>query len=454
MMPTDAEQRGCSQGAAINQESSLAPGVAPLPDAPRTLWPSASNAALEEIARQYGTPTYAYDLGCIAAQIAKLRANLPTSVDILYSLKANASLGLCAVMARQGLGADVASAGELVTARAAGNPPSRIVVTGPDKSPAVLAELRSLPEIVLSLDSVSELQLVAEMGLPHRVLLRLRPDFCSYATCSAGPDSRFGLTLSDLPACRQYLATNTIKLIGFHVFSGSQVLANDGIVHHLRGGVDLALRAAKILGVTPKIVDIGGGFGIPYGPGEQELDLDVIGRELHSLAVQAAPARLVIELGRYLVAQAGWYLTSVIAEQTFRGRRAVVVDGGSHQRADLCGVGLRQKVKPVVLESRSATRESDPVPGANDLALADVLGCLSLPADILAEAVPLPRLTRGDVLAFPNAGAYGLYGSPCLFHAHAPPAEVAFEGTRLELLRPRKPVRTILDGQTCPVGGD
>jgi diaminopimelate decarboxylase len=143
-------------------------------------------------------------------------------------------------------------------------------------------------------------------------------------------------------------------VIGFHVFSGSQVLANDGIVHHLRGGVDLALRAANNLGITPEIVDIGGGFGIPYGRDESELDLTVIGQELCYLAAQAAPARLVIELGRYLIAQAGWYLTSVIAEQTLRGRRAVVVDGGSHQRADLCGVGLRQKVKPVVLKSPSS----------------------------------------------------------------------------------------------------
>src|SRR5262249_25511633 len=148
--------------------------------------------------RHYGTPTYAYDLDRVRAQVQNLRAHLPPAVEILYSLKANASLGLCGVLAGCGLGADVASAGELLTAREAGFPPSRIVVTGPDRSPALLDELRSLPEAVVSVDSVSELPLLASQGLRRRVLLRLRPDFCSYATCSAGPDSRFGLTFEDL----------------------------------------------------------------------------------------------------------------------------------------------------------------------------------------------------------------------------------------------------------------
>src|SRR5262249_3712730 len=158
------------------------------------------------------------------------------------------------------------------------------------------------------------------------------------------------------------------------------------------------------------------GFGIPYGPEERELDLAPIGEALRDMVARAAPARLVVELGRYLVAQAGWYLTTVLAEQTHRGRKAVVVDGGVHQRGDLCGVGLRCKgVPPVVLDGRSSP-----------LVATDVLGCLSLPSDVLAEASLLPPLSPGNVLAFPNAGAYGLYASPCLFHAHSLPAEAAF----------------------------
>jgi diaminopimelate decarboxylase len=291
--------------------------------------------SLREIVQQFGTPTYAYDISRISVQAARLRKHIPPQVEILYSLKANASLGLCGLLAGCGLGADVASAGELLTALAAGFPPSCIFVTGPDRTPALLTEIQSHPEILLSLDSASELWLLAEGEPRHRALLRLRPDFCSYATCSTGSDSRFGITFEELPRCREHLLSRGIKVIGFHVFSGSQVLAAEGVIHHLRNGLDLALRAADVLGISPEIIDIGGGFGIPYTPQESELDLVPIGEELRSLVQRAAPARLVIELGRYLVAQAGWYLTTVIAEQTHRGRKAVVVDGGFHQRGDL-----------------------------------------------------------------------------------------------------------------------
>jgi diaminopimelate decarboxylase len=273
--------------------------------------------------------------------------------------------------------------------------------------------------------------------------LRLRPDFCSYATCSAGPDSRFGLTPEDWPRCREYLAAPGVEVVGFHVFSGSQVLAEEGVVQHLRGGLELAQRAAAALGVVPQVIDIGGGFGVPYAAEDRELDLAAVGRELASLVARAAPARLVIELGRYFVAQAGWYLTSVLAEQTHRGRRAVVVDGGAHQRTDMCGVGLRQRAfAPAVLTGRSGP----PAP-------TDVLGCLSLPSDVLIEAAMLPLLAPGDVLAFPNAGAYGLNAAPCLFHCHTPPAEAAFDGPRVELLRARQPVRSVLEGQALLPGG-
>ncbi|HLJ96442.1 MAG TPA: hypothetical protein VKU02_24930 [Gemmataceae bacterium] len=421
--PTTAEPNALDQ--------SVAPVEAPM----QTLWAAA---------QRYGTPLYAYDLGRIRTQIAKLQAHLPAAVGILYSLKANPSLGLCGLLAEAGLGADVASAGELVTALEADFPPRRIVVTGPDKSPALLAQLPSAPEALLSIDSASELQLLAGRRLPHRALLRLRPDFPSLAACAAGADARFGVPFEDLARCRDHLRAGDFRVVGFHVFAGSQVLDAAAIVHHLRSALHLCCRAADVLGMAPAVIDLGGGFGVPYGPGDQELDLAVVAKELGTLLEQAAPARIFLELGRYLVAQAGWYLTSVIAQQTHRGREAVVVDGGVHQRGDLCGLGLRSKAfAPVVLNGSAARSFEEPHP----LAPRDVLGCLSLPSDILAEARLLPPISVGDVLAFPNAGAYGLMASPALFHGHSVPAEVAFEGENLTPLRLRQPVRSILEGQ-------
>jgi diaminopimelate decarboxylase len=390
---------------------------------------------LREVVRQHGTPTYAYDLGRIRAQVARLRDHLPPAVEVYYSFKANPALGLCGFLAACGLGADVASAGEVVTALEAGFDSSRLLVTGPDRSPALMDALRDVPKALVSVDSVNELEALARWEVPQRLLLRLRPDFRCTAGCSTGPDSRFGIPFDALPRCRSLLSG--LHVVGFHVFAGSQVLDAAAVAQHLRHALDETCRAADVLGLVPEIIDLGGGFGVPYGPGDGELDLALIGDELGRLVERAAPARIIMELGRYLVAQSGWYLTTVLSRQVHGGREAVVVDGGTHQRGDLCGLGLRRTAfAPVPLEPRAGPR----VP-------TNVLGCLSHPGDVLAEASPLPPLTPGDVLAVPNAGAYGLAASPWLFHGHVAPAEVAFNGVRIELIRPRQPARAVLQGQ-------
>jgi diaminopimelate decarboxylase len=398
---------------------------------------SVTEEVLREIIRRYGTPTYAYDLERIRAQVGQLRDHLPQAVRVFYSLKANASLGLAGFLADSGLGVDVASAGELLTAQGAGFAPSDILVTGPDRSPAFLAALRCVPEALVSVDSLSELEVLAHHGLANRVVLRLRPNFPCIAVCTAGPDSRFGLPFEDVSRCREFIGPGGVRLVGFHVFPGSQVLDAKAVVTHLQGALDESLRAAAVLGIAPEVIDLGGGFGVPYGPGECELDLTIIGDELGRLVKRAAPAQIITELGRFLVAQSGWYLTTVLAHQRHGGRKAVVVDGGTHQRGDLCGIGLRRRAfPPILLDTRSGP-----------CVATDVLGCLSHPADVLAEARPLPPLAVGDGLAFPNAGAYGLGASPWLFHGHPVPAEVAFDGTKIEVLRHRQAVWAVLEGQ-------
>jgi diaminopimelate decarboxylase len=395
------------------------------------------NETLLEIARRFGTPAYAYDVRRLRAQVEKLRTGLPAAVEILYSLKANASLGICDVFADTGIGADVASAGELATAVEAGFPADRIFVAGPFKSPETIEQLAELPEAILSVDSPSELQMLADRQVANRLVLRLRPDFDSSAVVSAGRECRFGFTGDDLQSCRRTIESNGMNVIGFHVFAGSQVLTADKVIGHLRAAFEVSRRMADLLGITPKLFNLGGGFGIPYAADEAELDLGRIGDALQAMADQTRPVRLVIELGRFLVAQAGWYLTTVLGHQTHRGRAAVVVDGGTHQRADLCGLCLRSKARP---EALAASPTSSRV-------ATDVLGCLSLPADVLAESALLPPLAPGDVVGFPNAGAYGLWSSPALFHGSPLPAEVAFDGANIQLMRERRPAQSILNDQ-------
>ena len=393
--------------------------------------------ALREIVRRYGTPTYAFDLRRLRAQVEKLRSHLPPEAEILYSMKANASLGICDVFADCGIGADVASAGELATALAAGFPGNQIFVAGPFKLPETIAQLRETPAAIVSIDSLSDLQQFSEERLPNSAVLRLRPDFGSCAVVPAGSESRFGFTSEQLERCRNYLSSCNVNVIGFHVFAGSQILDTGKVNEQLRLAMDLSLRAAEQLGVSPTYINIGGGFGIPYAPNDQQLDLGRVGEELARLAERAAPARIVLELGRFLVAEAGWYLTSVVGHQTFQGRPAVVVDGGVHQRADMCGLSLRSNQEPpLVLDSVSST-----------LTPTDILGCLSLPDDVMLEASPLPELSPGDVLAFGQAGAYGLWSSPAIFHGSPLPAEVAFDGSEIHLMRERKPAQSILEDQ-------
>jgi len=393
--------------------------------------------ALLAIVQRFGTPTYAYDIDQIGRQVAAVRAQLPTSAQLLYSLKANPALGIVGLMAKWGLGADVASAGELATALAAGFAPDRIFVSGPYKSSELLTCLPAAGSATLSIDSVSELATLAATQQPWRVVLRLRPDFASAAVVDAGAASRFGIPLADLPSCRAAINGAALRVVGFHVFAGSQILAAGAVAHHLRAAVRLCLQATSALGITPTVFNVGGGFGVPYAPDESVLDLASVGEELAALAARVHPTTLLLELGRYLVAEAGWYLTRVVAHQEYANRRAVVVDGGTHQRADLCGLGLSARARPPLVLA----------PHPSDARATAVLGCLCLPADILTEAAPLPALALGDVLAFPNAGAYGLTASSALFLGHPLPAEVAFAGTTVELLRPRLPAPAVLAGQ-------
>jgi diaminopimelate decarboxylase len=303
--------------------------------------------------------------------------------------------------------------------------------------PETIAQLHDLPDAVVSVDSPSELRWLAEQGVANPLVLRLRPDFGSEAVVAAGKESRFGFTADDLVRTREMVASLRLNVVGFHVFAGSQVLHAEGVISHLRASLELSLCAADVLDIEPLMVNLGGGFGIPYGRDDPQLDLEPIGRDLQRLLDRASPARIVLELGRFLVAEAGWYLTTVVGSQTNQGRLAVIVDGGTHQRADMCGLCLRTRAQsPIVLSGA----RGEPAP-------TDVLGCLSLPADVLAEASPLPVLDPGTVLAFQNAGAYGLWSSPALFHGSPLPAEVAFDGERICLMRERQSIQSIVDQQ-------
>lgn len=386
---------------------------------------STPSALLLKAARTYGTPLYLYDLGILRDRVSGILSVLSSHIDLLYSLKANPSLAICEVLARLGLGADVASAGELVISHHANFDPAKIMVAAPHKCQDLLSGLRSTPETLLSLDSISEFETLAGRDLQCRCLLRLRPESPESSGMSAF--SRFGITYADLSHYSRKFLASGIRIVGFHIYSGSQFLDTTHVIRTLQNAFDLCSRAADQLGIVPDRLSLGGGFGIPYAKEDQELNLERIADELGRLAERIAPARISLELGRYLVGPCGWYLTSVVATQSCNGHPAVVVDGGVHHRADICGLNLRSRGgPPIVLESELTERVFP----------TDVLGCLCLPSDILASACLLPMLAPGKVLAFSNSGAYGLSAAPVAFLGHASPPEIAVDGEGFSVLRP------------------
>jgi diaminopimelate decarboxylase len=369
--------------------------------------------SLLRIAQAYGTPAYAYDLDALRRQIAWLLRSYPAA-RIRYSLKANPSAALCSIIAGAGLEADVSSAGELATALKAGFSASRICLSGPYKSPELLDRVARVGGVTLSIDSLSELEQLAKKGHRHRIVLRLKQGI---AAGRGDPVERFGIDMCDLSRCRELLPH--FEFTGFHVYSRSQILQPDVVIENLRRTLELARQAAEVLGSKPD---------------DAPLDFEVLAAEMKRVSDLLAPAPVVLELGRFVVAEAGWYLTSVVGHQRRGELEAVVVDGGSHQRSDLCGIGLRSDCRaPIVLSNRSAPPR-----------WTSILGSLCLPSDILADKVLLPPLELGDVLAFANAGAYGATAAPLDFLGHSHPVEAVFEGDRIALLHEFKPAEVAL----------
>ncbi|HEY2578907.1 MAG TPA: hypothetical protein VGI74_21590 [Streptosporangiaceae bacterium] len=388
--------------------------------------------ALAEAAVRYGTPAYVYDLDRIRGQIRHLIRVLPPGTGIRYSVKANPVRAVCRVIAGAGLDAEVSSAGELAVALDAGFRPDQILVSGPYKEPSLLDRLATLPGVLISVDSLSELgQLTARpaaLSPARRIVLRLRPDYPAAGGMPGGAQSRFGIPAGQL-ITGAVQSRRGIECLGFHVYGGSQILDSALAARNLVDAHHLAMRAGKLLGLTPRVVNLGGGFGIPYHEVGHGLDLAPSAVALGAMMARAPGTTLILELGRYLVAEAGWYLTRVVHEQTLGDQPAVVVDGGIHHRPDLCGLDLaRCCAAPVLL--------GPPRGGARPTA---VLGRLCLPWDILAHGAMLPTLRTGDVLAFPTAGAYGLTAAPSAFLGHRLPAEISLDGGNLTLLPSAQP---------------
>jgi diaminopimelate decarboxylase len=375
------------------------------------------------------TPFYAYDRTLLRERVSALRQVLPAPVKLHYAMKANPFEPLVCFMAGLVDGIDVASAGELQVALNAGAPAAEISFAGPGKKAAELRQAVSAG-VLVNVESLREVELLDaignELGATPRVAVRVNPDFelkGSGMKMGGGP-KQFGVDVEVVPELLRRVAAAGLAFEGFHLFAGSQNLRAESICEAQLNSYELAVRLAASAAQPVRFLNLGGGFGIPYFPGERRLDLRPIGDNLAQISERAGrelpQAALVIELGRYLVGEAGVYVARVVDRKVSRGQVFLVADGGLHHHLSASG-NFGQVVRknyPVTISPCLPTS----APQATEIA--SVVGPLCTPLDLLADRMVLPVAQEGDLVVIYQSGAYGASASPQAFLGHPPCAEV------------------------------
>jgi len=365
----------------------------------------------ERVAEAGGTPLFVYDTRLIARQIGLFRAAMPREIALHYAVKANHYAPLLSWLADKVDGFDVASAGELGRVAHLGLP---ISFAGPGKTDQQL-ETAIRAGVTINLESEGEaeraLAIAATGSRPPKLAVRVNPPFAlkGAGMKMGGLASQFGVDHDRAPALIRRLIEAGADWRGLHIFTGSQTLQADALIEAQAATIALAADIAGQAGVSPPEVNLGGGFGIPYFPGDQALDIESIGNSLGK-ALERRPKILgdthfAIELGRWIVGQAGVYLTRIVDRKQSRGETFLVTDGGlQHMLAASGNFGqLLRRNYPVAIADRF---------GADEQENATITGCLCTPLDLLARDVALPRAEPGDLVAIFCAGAYGLSASP------------------------------------------
>jgi len=405
-----AQDRDAANGFAVI-DSSLAPGGVPL----------------GRLAQRVGqTPFFAYDRRLISERISLLRNCLPSDVHLSYAIKANPMPAVVQHLAGLVDGFDLASAGELMTALDTTMPHERISFAGPGKTHGELTRAVAAG-ITINAESEHELETIArigtEAGVTARVAVRVNPDFELRASGMrmGGGAKQFGIDAERVPQALRWIGQHGLDFQGFHIFTGSQNLKAEAITEAQSKSIELGISLAAHAPSPVRMLNIGGGFGIPYFPNDAPLDLAAVGAGLTALMPRlrdALPeARLIVELGRYIVGEAGIYVCRIVDRKESRGRVFLITDGGLHHHLAASG-NFGQVIRrnyPLALGHRIDQQARETV---------SVVGCLCTPLDLLADNVELPPARIGDLIVIFQSGAYGLTASPAAFLSHPAPVEI------------------------------
>ena len=412
-----------------------------------------SGVPISEIAREYGTPFYLYHGETIVERVRRVRGALGTEVS--YSVKANPSLGVCQLIAREReAGAEVASSGELTVARTAGFEPEDIVFAGPGKTDDELkrvVEEGIFADNVESLNEIDRLAAIAgEMGRRIGVGLRINPaaQLMGSQMRMGGTVGQFGMDQAELgEAVEKTLSHPELILRGVHVYTATQVFEVEPLLEHCRNIFEIALQAADYAGRPLEMIDFGGGFGVPYFEKMTEFDLRAFGEGFRKLLStyrsdpRLSGCRFLFELGRYLVADAGVYVTRAVDVKQTRGKTFVVTDGGMNHH--LTATGNMGQVFRKSYPLLNLTRMGG-VPEEEGVAVA---GPCCTPLDMFGSNIPLAMPEVGDLIGVFYSGAYGFSASNLGFLSHPAPAEVLLWRGEAHLLRAGGRPEDVLEGQ-------
>lgn len=392
------------------------------------------DSILAGAAERFGTPAYIYLTDAIEARLTELRASLGAWFDVSYAMKCNPNPALLAWLAPRVDLIDVSSGGEFALACAAGWQAQRASFTGPakrdDELRAVIAG--GLGELVIESPREARAadRIAAELGVVQPVLIRLAPDRVpkGFGDHMAGRPSPFGIDIEDAPvALPQILALPNLHVIGLHIYSGTQCLRPDAIAENWRIYMQIFRETCATHDLMPQKLVFGAGLGIPYHPGDTALSLPQIAADIGPdlTAFRNEPrfsrTKLVLELGRFLVGEAGYFVTRVISTKSSRGSRLAICDGGMNAHLAASGnFGMVLRRNYVIHK----------IGGGDEVEKVDISGPLCTSIDKIGGAVLLPPLAEGDLIAIHTSGAYGPTASPLHFISHPTPREILVEGAQ------------------------
>lgn len=403
---------------------------------------------VKAIAAEYGTPLYVYDGEIMERQYHALKQCLPETFEIFYSVKTNPLLGVCQFLKSLGSHIEVASIGELYLVVQAGYHPDQIIFTSPGKTIGELEEAIERQIYCINIESLQEALMIHDIALRKatrvNIAIRINPDFniAGASMKMTGVSTQFGIDESAVSeAVKAIQSLRGVRLIGIHVFTGTQMLHADNIVRTIEAIMKLALDLSEAHAFPLEFLDLGGGFGIPYFKGEEPLELEKLKAGISQVweiyRERLAGTRIAVESGRFLMAESGVFVTKVLYVKESKGSKYLVCDGGSNHHASTAFLGRHVRNNfPMRLLGKEDEAE-----------VVNVVGALCTPSDVLGQKVTLGSAEPGDFLVIDQSGAYGLTHSPVMFLSHPMPAEVIYYGEQVQILRERGQVEDFLRGQ-------